>query len=153
MFSVYPLMIVSAVFAPTQLHKLDCDDSQTKQTILTRFEEQVEAWNEGDLEKFMGTYWKSPALTFSSGGKTTRGWSQTLARYQKSYPTKELMGHLTFSEFEVTVLGPHSALALGRWHLKRDQDELQGNFSVVLKKFGSRWLIIHDHSSSLKKEN
>ncbi|MEM9943822.1 MAG: hypothetical protein AAF939_19830, partial [Planctomycetota bacterium] len=32
---------------------------------------QQQAWNQGDLEKFMESYWKSPDLTFSSGGKTT----------------------------------------------------------------------------------
>lgn len=123
-----------------------------KKTILQLFEKQVGAWNEGDLEKFMSTYWKSPELTFSAGGTTTRGWQQTLDRYKKSYSTKALMGHLTFSKFEVIVLGEHSALALGNWKLKQEKDVLQGNFSVVLKKMDGKWLIIHDHSSSLEEK-
>ncbi len=129
------------------------DDSKTQKVILEVFKKQVQAWNDGSLERFMETYWNSPDLTFSGGGKTTRGWKETLARYKKSYSSKELMGHLTFSKFEVTVLGDKSALALGRWHLKRTKDELEGNFSVVLKKFDGKWLIIHDHSSTLEKED
>lgn len=125
---------------------------QTKKTILALFQKQVQAWNDGDLEKFMETYWKSPHLTFSGGGKTTRGWQQTLDRYRKSYSTKKLMGHLTFSDFEVIVLGPQSALALGKWKLKREQDAPEGNFSVVLKKIKGRWVIIHDHSSTLEPD-
>ena len=152
MFYFFPLLVVVSVVSSHQASRIKSDDSETKKVILELFEQQVDAWNEGDLEKFMGTYWKSSDLTFSAGGKTTRGWKQTLARYKKSYSTKELMGHLRFSEFEVTVLGPQSVLALGRWHLKRKEDELEGNFSVVLKKLGGRWLIIHDHSSSLEKE-
>ena len=128
------------------------NDDQIKTIILGLFKKQVAAWNEGDLEKFMETYWKSPNLTFSAGGKTTRGWKETLARYKKSYSTKELMGHLTFSNFEVTVLSENSALALGHWRLKRTNDVLQGNFSVVLKKMKGKWLIIHDHSSSLEED-
>lgn len=125
---------------------------QTKKTILALFQKQVQAWNDGDLEKFMETYWKSPHLTFSGGGKTTRGWQQTLDRYRKSYSSKKLMGHLTFSDFEVIVLGPQSALALGKWKLKREQDAPEGNFSVVLKKIKGRWVIIHDHSSTLEPD-
>ncbi len=131
--------------------KQDSEKQDTKAIILALFNKQVKAWNDGDLEKFMETYWKSPNLTFSGGGKTTRGWQQTLDRYKKSYSTKELMGHLTFSDFEVIVLGPKSALALGKWKLKREKDVPQGNFSVVLKKIDGSWLIIHDHSSTLEK--
>ena len=126
-------------------------EDETETVILDLFEKQVKAWNDGDLEKFMATYWKSPELTFSSGGRTTRGWQQTLDRYRKNYSSREKMGHLTFSEFEVTPLGKKNALALGRWQLERKDGKLEGNFSVVLKKIRGNWLIIHDHSSSLKE--
>ena len=118
--------------------------------ILAVFNHQVAAWNAGDLEGFMETYWKSEKLTFSGGGKTTRGWQATLDRYKKSYSSKALMGKLTFTDFEVTPLGNSSALALGRWHLQRAKDSPEGNFSVVLKKFDGQWKIIHDHSSTLE---
>lgn len=127
-------------------------EQETKKAILSTFEKQVKAWNDGDLEKFMDTYWRSPNLTFSAGGRTTRGWQATLDRYKKSYSTPEKMGKLTFTEFEITLLGDSSGLALGRWHLKRKEGNLEGNFSVVFRKIEGRWLIIHDHSSSLEKK-
>jgi hypothetical protein len=43
---------------------------------------QEEAWNRSDLDAFMAHYWKSDKLTFSSEGKTTRGWTATLNRYR-----------------------------------------------------------------------
>ena len=131
----------------------NADDKAAEKTILSTFQKQVKAWNEGDLEKFMETYWKSPDLTFSAGGKTTRGWQATLDRYKKSYTTREKMGKLTFTEFELTFLGNTGALALGRWHLKLKDGDREGNFSVVLRKIKGQWLIIHDHSSSLEKED
>jgi hypothetical protein len=57
------------------------------------------------------TYAKSDDLTFSSSGKTTRGWQATLGQYQGRYPTREKIGRLT--------LGDTAALALGQ--LKLDQ--------------------------------
>jgi uncharacterized protein (TIGR02246 family) len=113
---------------------------------------QAAAWNKGDIDAFMQDYWKSEQLTFSSGGKTTRGWKATKERYHLRYPTKEKMGQLTFSKLEVSVLEETSAMVLGRWHLKRADDELEGNFSLVFRQIDGRWVIVHDHSSLEKNE-
>lgn len=108
---------------------------------------QAKAWNEGNIDRYMQHYWKSDRLTFSSGGKTTRGWEMTMARYRDRYPTREKMGTLAFSDLEVTSLGEEAALMLGRWRLDRKEDVLQGNFSLVFRKIKGQWVIIHDHTS------
>jgi beta-aspartyl-peptidase (threonine type) len=108
---------------------------------------QEDAWNRGDLDAFVKHYWKSESLTFSSGGKTTRGWTETLNRYRERYPTREKMGRLGFAGLEVTPLGDSAALVLGEWNLQRESEPLSGNFSLVLRRFDHRWLIIHDHTS------
>lgn len=108
---------------------------------------QEDAWNRGDLDAFVEHYWKSDALTFSSGGKTTRGWTETLNRYRERYPTAEKMGRLRLSELEITPLGDSAALVLGQWNLERESEPVSGIFSLVVRKFDGRWLIIHDHTS------
>jgi beta-aspartyl-peptidase (threonine type) len=108
---------------------------------------QENAWNEGGLDAFMEHYWRSDALAFSSGGKTTRGWTETLNRYRERYPTPEKMGRLTLSGLEITPLGDSAALVLGQWNLERETEPVSGNFSLVLRKFDDRWLIVHDHTS------
>ena len=130
------------------------DDATEIETVLTT---QSKCWNDGDIDGFMQTYWKSADLTFSAGGKTTRGWQQTLDRYKKSYP-KDKMGTLTFDGLEVTMLSEESALVLGKWHLsipQKDEDadlKKGGNFSLVIRKLKGDWKIIHDHSSTLEEE-
>jgi uncharacterized protein (TIGR02246 family) len=124
----------------------------SEQTIREILTAQTKAWNQGDLKQFMGTYWKSENLTFSSGGKTTRGWNATLANYKKSYPTREKMGRLNFDGLEINLVEPSTALVLGNWHLKMSDDSTaDGNFSLVIKQMDGKWKIIHDHSSTLKK--
>jgi beta-aspartyl-peptidase (threonine type) len=108
---------------------------------------QAEAWNAGQIDCFMEHYWKSDDLTFSAGGKTTRGWQNTLDGYRQRYPTIEKMGRLTFDQLKVQALGEEAALVLGRWHLARAEDELGGNFSLIVRKIDGRWLIVHDHTS------
>jgi uncharacterized protein (TIGR02246 family) len=108
---------------------------------------QQDAWNRGDIEAFMEHYWRSDDLTFSSGGNTTRGWADTLNRYRERYPTREEMGRLELSEIEIMPLGDSAALVLGKWKLDRESEPGSGNFSLVVRKFDDRWLIIHDHTS------
>jgi ketosteroid isomerase-like protein len=118
-------------------------------------EQQQMAWNRGSIDDFMSAYWRSEQLTFSSGGKTQRGWKSTRDRYLERYPTKAKMGQLTFSALEATALGPDHALMLGRWKLDfentaaAEADSAQGNFSLVWKKINGEWKIIHDHSSAI----
>jgi beta-aspartyl-peptidase (threonine type) len=112
--------------------------------------EQSAAWNRGDIPTFMKAYWNDPKLTFSSGGKTERGWQATLDRYKKNYPDEKTMGKLTFSELETTQLDANVALMLGRWKLERDEP-IAGNFSLVWKMTENGWKIVHDHSSSDKQ--
>jgi ketosteroid isomerase-like protein len=113
------------------------------------FRVQEEAWNRGDIDAFMEHYWKSDDLTFSGGGNTTRGWQATRDRYQERYPTREKMGRLSLSEFEITPLGDSAALVLGKWKLDRANEPVAGNFTLVVRKIDGRWVIVHDHTSRL----
>ena len=147
------LMLISRAFllflVVTQLSSCviagENEEGAVKSVIVT----QAKAWNEGDIDKFMAGYWNSDELTFCSGGKTTRGYQKTLERYKLKYDSPGKMGKLTFSDLEVTLLGDEAALVLGRWRLKRKVDEPNGNFSLVFRKIGGQWLIVHDHSSAL----
>ncbi len=112
---------------------------------------QAEAWNSGQIDRFMEHYWKSDELTFSAAGQTTRGWQNTLDRYRQRYPTIEKMGRLTFDQLEIQPVGEAAALVLGHWHLVRDDDALQGNFSLIVRKIDGQWLIVHDHTSRAEK--
>jgi ketosteroid isomerase-like protein len=109
---------------------------------------QQDAWNRGDVDAFMAGYWRSAELSFSGSSGVSRGWDGVLARYKKNYPDRAAMGQLDFSSLEFRFLGADHALVLGRWHLKRDKDELGGVFSLVWQRFPEGWRIIHDHTSA-----
>ena len=110
----------------------------------------VEAWNRGDLDAFMNSYWKSPDLVFFSNKSETRGWQQTLDRYRATYKAEgRQMGTLDFPQLEFKVLGPEAVLARGQWRLKMpDGKESTGMTSVTFLKLAEGWRIVHDHSSS-----
>jgi uncharacterized protein (TIGR02246 family) len=110
---------------------------------------QQNAWNRGDVDAFLVGYWRSPELTFSGSGGVARGWDGVLARYKKTYPDRSAMGQLDFSEVEFRFLGADAALVLGRWHLKREKDDVGGVFTLVWQRFPDGWKIIHDHTSAV----
>lgn len=110
---------------------------------------QVEAWNRGDLQAFMAGYWRSPDLVFCSGATVTKGWDETLARYRKRYQSEgREMGRLRFDAVEVIPLGEGAALARGAWRLvMSDGKEPHGLFTLLLRRKGGAWRIVHDHTS------
>jgi len=108
------------------------------------------AWNRGDLAAFASDYEDAPTTTFVGREITRGGVDAILARYQRSYPTADARGVLTFSEIEVRPLGEGYALALGRFALKRPVaggGDAAGRFTLVLRRTAKGWKIIHDHSS------
>lgn len=116
--------------------------------IRTVLDDSVKAWNAGDLERFMAAYHRGGRTRFASGDEVKLGWESVLARYQAKYADRAAMGHLTFSDVEVTVLAPDAAFVFGRFRLDRDHDTPTGLFTLLFRHTGQGWRIVHDHSSS-----
>ena len=108
---------------------------------------QTKAWNEGDLEGFMQTYWKSDSLMFIGKSGVTRGWRQTLENYKKGYPDTAAMGKLAFDIIKVEQLSAESFFVVGKWMLKRTIGDLSGHYTLLLRKMNGQWVIVADHSS------
>ena len=117
--------------------------------VRAALDKQVEAWNRGDLEGYMQGYWNSPDLVFQSGTTVTRGWQATLERYRKRYQAEgKEMGRLRFQDLEVQVLSSDAAFIRGKWHLTmRDGSEPGGLFTLLARRIGGEWKIVHDHTS------
>ena len=115
------------------------------QSVLTA---QQDAWNRGDIDAFMNGYSRSPSTVFVSEDEVRRGWETVRDRYRVKYSNRAKMGTLSFSEIEVTMLSPDAAVVLGRWKLKRENDEPHGRFTLIFKRLPEGWRIVHDHTSA-----
>ncbi len=125
-------------------------ESPEVKKIKSVLDRQVEAWNRRDLEGFMNGYWQSDSLTFYSGGVGVSGWKTTLDRYRNRYQSAgNEMGQLDFSDIQIELLGPTSAFVRGHWRLKMSASEPGGLFTLVFRRMGDSWKIVHDHTSSL----
>jgi|CXWL01.1.fsa_nt_gi beta-aspartyl-peptidase (threonine type) len=143
---------VATLVAAAMLHLVACSPPPAPRVdgaqVQAALETQVAAWNRGDMDAFLATYWPDSDLTFYSGGTVTKGFAPFAERFKARYgQASETMGKLEFRNLEVHPLGPTSAFARGEWHLERAGQEPQGGlFTLILEKKNGGWKIVHDHT-------
>jgi len=126
----------------------NCGYAQNNNEVLIRnvLNEQLTAWNAGNIDAFMKTYWKNDSLLFVSN-PPIYGWQTTLERYKKYYPDTAAMGKLSFNLLQLEQLSPEYYFVLGKWHLTRAAGDVGGVFTLLFRKINGEWLIIVDHSN------
>ena len=108
---------------------------------------QITAWNKGDIDAFMVGYLESDSLVFIGKSGPTYGYQNTLANYKKGYPDTSHMGKLKFEIINMKPLGTNYYFIIGKWFLKRTVGDLNGVYTLVFRKTKDGWKIISDHSS------
>jgi len=121
--------------------------TRTEKKIIALLKAQDECWNRGDIEGFMDTYWNSDSLMFIGKSGVTYGWQNTMTNYKKGYPDTTAMGKLTFTLIDIRKLSGKYYHVTGRWKLNRSIGDLQGHFTLLLRKIKGVWKIVSDHSS------
>ncbi len=127
------------------------DEGSIRQDILKVLNDQVQAWNTFNIEKFMAGYVRSDSLRFASGDTVYYGWQTTLERYKRTYPNPSAMGRLTFSRISVRSISRDAAMVFGRYTLERENDMPTGLFTLLFKQIEGNWKIVHDHTSSAQE--
>ncbi len=129
------------------VHTFSFAQKKENETAIRKvLDQQVSAWNRGDLEEFMKSYWKSDSILFI-GSKITSGWDSTLVRYKRSYPNVAAMGKLRFEILRMDSISSDSYLVTGKFFLTREKDNPKGIFTLLFKKKNGNWLIVYDHTS------
>ena len=123
-------------------------DGRAKGDITRVLKAQAQAWNRGDIDGYMQGYARAATTQFVSGDTVTRGWETVRDRYKAKYDSREKMGVLSFTDIKVTELSADSAMAVGRWRLKRKNDQPHGRFTLLFRRLPEGWRIVHDHTSS-----
>ena len=142
------LFVIAACVLVFNLSAKEALKEKKKQAISALLEKQVSAWNDGDLERYMETYWKSEDLVFVGSHGPTYGWQATLDGYKKGYPDKKTMGHLDFKILDISKIDKNTVFVIGRFELTREIGDVAGHFTLVIQKKDGAWRIISDHSSA-----
>jgi ketosteroid isomerase-like protein len=125
-----------------------CQAQKTEEKLIRNLLlHQTQAWNRGDIEGFMQTYWQSDSLMFVGKSGVTRGWKNTLEHYKQGYPDKDAMGQLSFDIIKIKKLSKDYFFVIGKWMLQRKIGDLSGHYTLLIKKINGQWKIVTDHSS------
>lgn len=138
------LLTVVLLLSLTMTSSAQLNDVTAIKKILA---DQSNAWNDGNIEAFMKSYWQNDSLMFIGKSGITYGWQKTLANYKKGYPDTTAMGKLSFDILQVKKLSGVYYFVVGKWFLKRSIGDIGGHFTLLLKKIENTWLIVADHSS------
>jgi ketosteroid isomerase-like protein len=124
------------------------NEALVEKEVIAEFRASEQAWNEGSIDGFMRSYLRSGTLRFAGHDRYTLGWEKVLANYKKGYPDREAMGKLTFSDVHVTVLSADAALVFGRWQVEKKEETSEGLYTLLFRKTGDGWRIVHDHTTT-----
>jgi uncharacterized protein (TIGR02246 family) len=133
----------------TTLRKIVATEmKEIETTIRSVFEVGCAAWNRGDLDGYLASYWDSDQTIWVSNGSLRRGSKAIAAAYRARFSTPSQMGKLTLLELEIDVLTTEDAIAFGHWMLVLDNESATGFFTVQLRKIEGAWLFVSDHAST-----
>jgi uncharacterized protein (TIGR02246 family) len=124
------------------------DPQKAIQTVL---DEQIVAWNRGDLEGFMAGYWNSPDFVYLSNKQVVRGWQTMLDRYRQTFKSsgEAQMGMLELQDTQITLLGEEAALVWGTYRVVNPDGKQRGGlYTLVMRKFPEGWRTVYDRTSA-----
>ena len=110
-------------------------------------DDQVLAWNQGNIEEFMKGYWNNDSLMFIGKSGIAYGYAAALNNYRRNYTDTVKMGQLRFDLLRIEPLSSVSYFVVGKWFLKRTIGDIGGIFSLVFRKINGKWAIVADHTS------
>jgi uncharacterized protein (TIGR02246 family) len=103
------------------------------------------AWNRGDLDGFVSDYAEDATFVTSRG--LVRGRAAIRERYAPRFAPGTARDSLSFRDIRARVEGD-AVQAVAWWVLSRgDSVTATGPTSLLLRRAGGRWRIVHDHSS------
>ncbi len=139
----------------TLLLLISCNSNTPKNSInlteriINMLHTQTAAWNNGSIDSFMSIgYWNSDSLQFITKKGIKYGYQSVLKSYKRSYPNKEAMGHLAFTNLKVMSLDDNNEVyqVYGHWAVIKDSMSASGVFSLIVNNINGQPRIVIDHT-------
>lgn len=111
-------------------------------------EEQMAAWNRGDLESALGAYWDSPEMLWVNKGGVERGFRPFAEAMRKDHASNPAaMGRYDGTILEARDLAPDTALIVVRWSITSAGKKMGGVSTQIWRPVDGRWRAVFEHAS------
>lgn len=120
-------------------------------SVSDTFNELLNGIRKADVDAVTNIYWNSPRLIlFNSNGTVTKGWDQMRRNRESSYKdVKDVK--LEVRDVSIAMLGRDGAVVSCLWTqsqtFKGAPDSASGRMTLVFKRIGKDWKVIHLHTS------
>ncbi|MGQ0763594.1 MAG: YybH family protein [Acidobacteriota bacterium] len=124
--------------------------------VVGAFNKLLDGIRKADVKAVTEVYWNSPRLVlFNNNGTVTRGWEQLRKNRESSYPdVKDVK--LDVRDVAVNMLGSDGAVVNCLWTqsqtYKGTPEAASGRMTLVFKRLGNDWKVIHLHTSPDKED-
>ena len=119
--------------------------------VRAAFDRLVEGIKQADADKVLSVYENSDrTLFFNYNGTATIGWENMLSNRKATYANLTSV-NLEVTGLRVEVLSPTSAYVSCKWKQTQDYkgnlESSTGRMTLVFKKIGKDWKVVHLHTS------
>jgi len=109
---------------------------------------QVSAWNRGDLEAALDTYWNAPQMTWISRSGVERGFATFANAMRKDFADPAAMGIYSAEVLDARGLGPETGMVVFRWEILRAGKRVMGGTSTqIWRHLDGKWKAVLEHAS------
>lgn len=126
----------------------DTELARIREEVAATLDHGARAWNAGALDDFLSDYLPDTATTFVTKQRVLHGPAAIRSVYAARFAPGAVRDSLHFEGLQVDVLAPDVVNAIAYYVLVRgDSVTSRGPTSLVMRRVGGRWRIVHDHSS------
>lgn len=124
------------------------EEEDLELSIQTMLLESADAWNRGHLDGFIAAYADGPSTSLMTTDGPIYGRETIRETYAPLFEPGATRDSLRLENVNVRPLPPLIGIVTGRYVLERDGTVTDsGWFTVVVRRAGDGWRIVHDHSS------
>jgi ketosteroid isomerase-like protein len=147
--SIFALVLIVSTVVLGQ--KAAASKPDPTKAIQNAFDRLIEGIKTADADKVMSVYENSPRiLFFNNNGTVTQGWDAMKKLREESY-AKAKNVNIDITGLRIEMLGPSAAYLTCKWTQSQEYDgkleSSSGRMTLVFKKIGSDWKIVHLHTS------
>jgi ketosteroid isomerase-like protein len=143
------LAVASLTLSGCRFETVDEEANDLQTSVERMLGESSRAWNEGRIEGFLDDYLNSESTTYIGGAGLVSGFDGIRQRFAPLFAAGVARDSLRFEEVRARRLGAIYGVVTARWILHRSGSVTgSGPLTLVVRRVGGYWKIIHDHSSS-----
>lgn len=126
------------------------EDEDVDAAIESMLRRSAAAWNAGDLDGFMAAFAEGASTSLMTTDGPVFGRTAIRAEYAAAFGPGAARDSLRLVDVQIRTLPPLVGVVTLRYVRERDGESARAEWAtVVVRRLGEGWRIIHDHSNDL----